>query len=147
RQAKHFAPVRLTGLFGSEILRGISTFKPAPPTRSLLEADFAAVVDTVVRDFQTERVHPVTSAAFRNIPWNLFGSMAASRSQLVLRSPYLDKEIVALAYQAPEELRKSPRVALRFIEDNSPALARIPTDRRIEEQGASFPRNLRRLLR
>jgi hypothetical protein len=33
--------------------------------------------------------------------------MAASRSQVVLRTPYLDNELVALAYQTPSHLRKS----------------------------------------
>lgn len=147
RQARQLAPVRLTGLFGSEILRGVSTFKPAPPVPSLLDPEFQKVVEASVCDFAAEQVHPITSAAFRNIPWNLFGSMAANRSQVVLRSPYLDNEIVALAYQAPTALRKSPQAALRLIRDNNALLGKVPTDRRVEDKGAPFPRNLLWLFR
>jgi asparagine synthase (glutamine-hydrolysing) len=147
RQARELAPVRLTGLFGSEILRGVSYFKPSLPPGALLNPEFAQFVEAVVRDFAAEPVHPVTSAAFRTVPWNLFGSMAANRSQVVLRSPYLDNDIVALAYQTPAGLRKSPKAALRLIENNNPLLGRIPTDRLIEDRDAPFPRNFRWLVR
>ncbi len=72
--------------------------------------------------------HAVTFAAFREIPWNLFGSFAAGRSQVDIRTPYLDNEIVALAYQIPERARISPLPALHFVKDNDPALSNIPTD-------------------
>jgi asparagine synthase (glutamine-hydrolysing) len=147
KQARQLAAVRLTGLFGSEILRGVSTFKPATPPASLLNPEFRDVVAASIREFTAEHIHPVASAAFRNIPWNLFGSMAANRSQLVLRSPYLDNEIVALAFQSPPVFRKSPSVALRLIQHHNSLLAGIPTDRRVEDKHAGFPRNLRRLPR
>ena len=147
RQARQLAPVRLTGLFGSEILRGVSYHKPSPPLPSLLNPEFEKVVSTLVRGIGAAKFHPITSAAFRTIPWNLFGSMAASRSQVVLRTPYLDNELVALAYQTPATLRKSSQSSLQLIRDNNSLLGRIPTDRLIEDRGAPFPRNVRRLLR
>jgi asparagine synthase (glutamine-hydrolysing) len=147
RQARQLSPIRLTGLFGSEILRGVSYSKPIRPTPALLEADFEKVLDASMRAFAAEQTHPVTSAAFRTIPWNLFGSMAASRSQVILRTPYLDNELVALAYQTPSNLQKSPHAALQLIRDNNPLLSRIPTDRLVEEKDSGFPRNLKWLLR
>ena len=147
KRARQLAPVRLTGLFGSEILRGISTFKPKMPPRGLVSPELEARVAAFVGDFSPEQQHPITSAAFANIPWNLFGSISVNRSQLVLRSPYLDNEIVALAYEAPVALRKSPEAALDLIRNNRPALGRIPTDRRIEDRGTPYPRNFKRLFR
>jgi asparagine synthase (glutamine-hydrolysing) len=44
------------------------------------------------------------------------------------RTPYLDNDLVALAFRAPEQLRRSPAPALRVIRDSQPALARIRTD-------------------
>jgi asparagine synthase (glutamine-hydrolysing) len=88
-------------------------------------------------------MHPIAFAAFRNVPWNLFGTVAASRSQVILRTPYLDNEIVALAFQSPESVRKSPASALRVVQDNSERLAAIPTDRRIEDRDAGFVKKLR----
>src|SRR5262249_42566672 len=67
---------------------------------------------------------------FREIPLSLFGGFAASRSQVAFRTPYLDNEIVALAYRAPESLRNSPLPAWRLVKANSALLSSIPTDRR-----------------
>jgi asparagine synthase (glutamine-hydrolysing) len=145
-QARQLAPVRLTGLYGSEILRGVSTFKPASLCSSLIDREFGPLVSTSISEFTTDETHPITSAAFRNVPWNLFGSAAASRSQVVLRTPYLDNEIVALAFQAPEPLRKSPRTALRVMRNNDESLGDIPTDRRIEYRNAGLVKSLKRAV-
>jgi asparagine synthase (glutamine-hydrolysing) len=72
--------------------------------------------------------HPVTFAAFKEVPWKIFGSVAACRSQVTFRTPYLDNEIVALAFQAPENLRKSIHPTLSLVKNNSPLLSKIPTD-------------------
>jgi asparagine synthase (glutamine-hydrolysing) len=144
RQARQLAPVRLTGLYGSEILRGVSTLKPAGLSPLLINPEFGQLVSTWVSEFAADRAHPITSAAFRNVPWNLFGSAAASRSQVILRTPYLDNEIVALAFQAPETLRTSPRAALRLVENNSKRLRDIPTDRRVEGKSAGLINRLKR---
>jgi asparagine synthase (glutamine-hydrolysing) len=71
----------------------------------------------------------VTFSAFREIPWNLFGTMAAARSQITFRTPFLDNEIVGLAYRAPAALRLSPLPALRLIHANDRFLSGIATDR------------------
>jgi asparagine synthase (glutamine-hydrolysing) len=147
RLARELAPVRLTGLFGSEVLRGVSYSKPSLPPSALLNADFRSIVAASIQSYSAEQAHPVTRAAFKNIPWNLFGGMAASRSQVVLRTPYLDNELVALACQTPPHLLKSSQSALQLIRDNNPRLSRIPTDRRIEDKRSRFPRNLRQLFR
>jgi asparagine synthase (glutamine-hydrolysing) len=105
QQARQLAPVRLTGNFGSEILRGVSTFKA-----------------------MQRGEHSVTFAAFCEIPFHLFSPMTVSRSQITFRTPYLDNELVALAYRCPPELRSSPYFALHFAAKSNPALQQIPTD-------------------
>jgi asparagine synthase (glutamine-hydrolysing) len=128
-RARELSPVRLTGNFGSEIFRSVSTFKPLGLQRELLSAESAAAVTSETRRAASEKVHPVTFAAFHEIPWNLYGLLAAGRSQLTFRTPYLDNELVALAYRAPAAQRCSPLPALELIRSASPELARIPTDR------------------
>jgi asparagine synthase (glutamine-hydrolysing) len=93
----------------------------------LIDGDFGRLLDAQVAS--AADVHPVTHAAFREIPWHLFGTLAAGRSQLTFRTPYLDNDIVALAFRAPAPSRQSPRAALRLIDASNPALGRIPTDR------------------
>jgi len=128
-KARALSPIRLTGNFGSEIFRSASTFKPLRLERNLLSGDYAARVAAESQRFGAENVHPVTFAAFREIPSNLYGLLAAGRSQLTFRTPYLDNELVALAYRAPTAQRLSALPALALIHSVSPELARIPTDR------------------
>jgi asparagine synthase (glutamine-hydrolysing) len=131
RQARALAAWRLTGNFGSEVLRGISTFKPIRLAPELFNADLARRINAATGELAAHRskTHPDTFACFKEIPWNLFGSVAAGRSQVTFRTPFLDNEIVALAYQAPAQLRKSSLPCARFIHANNPALSAIPTDR------------------
>jgi asparagine synthase (glutamine-hydrolysing) len=129
KQARQLAAVRLTGNYGSELLRGVSTFKPLGLSPSLFNSRFGGTLNSLVKPVANGHTHPITSAAFREIPWNLFGSWAASRSQVNVRTPYLDNELVALAYQAPDSLRKSPLPAWRLVKTSSTLLSRIPTDR------------------
>ena len=129
-QARELAPVRLTGNYGSEVLRGTSTFKPLGLSPSLFNQEFRQHFRCVAGSIANGSTHPVTLAAFREIPWNLFGGLAASRSQVTFRTPFLDNEIVALAYQAPQCSRKSPLPSWRLIKANNSLLSAIPTDRR-----------------
>ena len=102
RQARQLALVRLTGNYGSEVLRGVSTFKPLGLSPNLFNPEFRHSLPFSTPPVASGKQHPVTSAAFREVPWNLFGSLAAGRSQVTFRTPYLDNKVVALAYQVPE---------------------------------------------
>jgi asparagine synthase (glutamine-hydrolysing) len=128
-QARQLAPVRLTGNFGSEVLRGSSTFKKVGLSPALFNREFRPALNSSAQRPLHDNGHAVTFAAFREIPWNLFGRLAAGRSQVTFRTPYLDNELVALAYQLPECLKKSPLPASRLVEANSAVLSEIPTDR------------------
>ena len=130
-QARQLAPVRLTGNFGSEVLRSMSTFKRNGPDSRLLDPGVAARVDAVVAEQSARSVHPVTHAAFEEVPWHLFGALAAGRSQLSVRTPFMDNKIVELAYRAPPHLRRTPEPALRLFHAGDAALAALPTDRGI----------------
>ena len=125
--ARDLAPVRLTGVFGGEIFRGVSTFKPLGLDRRLFDPSLAKQAEKQ-RDELVESDSPVTRAAFQEIPWNIFGSIAACRSQLSFRTPYLDNAIVSLAYRKPPGAGMSDRSFESFIRKTAPALASIPTD-------------------
>ncbi len=138
------APIRLTGNFGSEILRSMSTLKPRQFASELIEPVFRPLLDrALVRDVEP---HPLTQAAFREVPLHLFGSLAAGRSMVVFRTPYLDNTIVKLAYRAPLAARTSPNAALRLIAACNPELARIPTDRGISLGASSLATAARRVF-
>ncbi len=124
--ARSLAPVRLTGNFGSEVLRSMSTLKPLSLTDELVNGDFVSNVDGAIA-VRTQG-HALTSAVFDEIPSHLFGPLATARSQLTLRTPYLDNSLVKLAFQAPDLSRHSPAAALRLISSGHKQLGKAPTD-------------------
>ena len=146
KRARQLAPVRLTGNYGSELLRGVSTFKPLGLSPSLFNSRFGGTLESPARSAANGSTHPITSAAFREIPWNLFGSLAAGRSQVNFRTPYLDNELVALAYQAPDGLRKSPLPAWRLVKTSNTLLGKIPTDRQPWPDRSGLAATLRRFF-
>ena len=140
RQARALSAWRLTGNYGSEVFRGISTYKPLRLEPELFAPDWARTVATTTGQLAAHKTHPDTFAIFKEIPWNLFGSVAAGRSLVSFRTPYLDNEVAALAYQAPLHLRKSSLPASRLVKANSKILSDIPTDRGYagDNSGAAF---------
>ena len=128
QQARSLATLRLTGNYGSEICRAITTFKPLGLAPQIFNPDFLPAVNAATAQLAAQKKHPDTFAAFQEIPLNLFGNLTAGRSQISFRTPYLDNELVALAYQCPASLKKSSLPSMRLVKACSPALDRIPTD-------------------
>ncbi len=132
RLARRIAPVRLTGNYGSEILRRYVAFRPRALTPGLFATDFerqcAAVSETYEREFNCNRLSFI---AFKQVPWHHYSRLAVEQSQVSVRSPFLDNELVALAYQGGDPESLSARPSLRLIVDGNAALGRIPTDRGI----------------
>jgi asparagine synthase (glutamine-hydrolysing) len=126
-QARALSPVRLTGVFGGEILRGVSMFKPLHLAPRLVNAELSETVSSWTRRWSRGGEHPITFAAFRETPEMRFAILAASRSQVTFRTPYLDNEIVALAYEAPETVRKSIDSTLSLVKANNPSVSKVPT--------------------
>src|SRR5882724_3424381 len=127
-QARQLAPIRLTGNYGSELFRGISTFKPIHLSPDLFDREFGRSVNSLAEVMPFDNEHPITFTAFREIPWSLIGTLVAARSQLVVRTPYLDNEMVALAYQNPHPRSRSPRTALNIIRKSNTVLGDIGSD-------------------
>ncbi len=129
RQARALSTVRLTGNFGGEILRGVSTFGPLRLAPELFRPEVGNAINSAVTALAVLKGNPCTFAVCKEIPWNIFGTVAAARSQVAVRTPYLDNELVALGYQTPPENKKSSLTPMRFILANNSKLGAIPTDR------------------
>jgi asparagine synthase (glutamine-hydrolysing) len=130
RIANQIAPVRLTGNYGDEILRNNVTFRPGIPNEDLLEPGFAQLVRNTSTTYSSERqTHKVSFIAFKQVPWHHYSRLTVEQSQITMRSPYLDNDLVSLMYQAPPDLLLSNDPSLHLIADGNVDLARIPTDR------------------
>jgi len=146
QMARQWSTVRMTGNFGSEVLRDVSTFKPSTFPPGLLDPELQQSVTACSWTAGCSKEHPVGFAAFKEIPWGLFGTLCAGRSQVTFRTPYLDNELVALAFQAPDSIRKSNGVSLKLISDNNRALASILTDQGAVADNSGFGYLSRRIF-
>lgn len=127
--ARQIAPVRMVGTFGSEIIRGAVMFKPTMPVADVFRPEVMAEVSRAAATYRDQlRGHRTSMVAFRQPAAYHFGVLMLEQTQLTLRAPYLDNEIVRTVFRAPQ-VEQGEDVRLRLIRDGSPALARLRTDR------------------
>ena len=127
--AREIAPVRMVGTFGSEIIRGAIMFKAVTPSQGIYRNDVLLHVAKASETYRKQMGGNRTSAvAFRQTAAHQFGIQKLEQSQLTVRTPYLDNEIVRTVFRAPRE-DHGEDVRLRLIRDGSPELARLRTDR------------------
>ena len=135
--AATIAPVRMTGNYGSEILRRLRAFKPvAAPTPGLFHPEFLGYVEEAKQRYaRAVAGHAVSFTAFRQAPWYQYGLLALEQTQLTIRSPYLDNDLVRTAFRAPHssivksDLFEENHDCSRLIADGNPILQTIRTDR------------------
>ena len=129
-RAREIAPVRMTGNYGGEILRRIRAFNPMEPLPSLFRPEFLPYVRQATETYaELKRAHPLSFVVFHQVPWYYYGQLALEQTQLTLRSPYLDNDLVRTVFRGPESAFANNDVCLRLTADGSPALRQIPTDR------------------
>lgn len=129
RLARQIAPIRLTGKFGSEVLRRGRILPLMGGPHEMFSADFQPYLRRARRKAESLRAGPSLYLALcRDIPWREYGKLAIERSQLTLRTPFMDNALVKLVSAAPESLR-SAAVQKQVIAQIYPGLNRLPTDR------------------
>jgi asparagine synthase (glutamine-hydrolysing) len=138
-KARSIAPVRMTGNYGSEVLRRTQprrpmeptpAFKPAPPPPGLFSRDLDLYAESAVETYgRVYNTHPTSFAVFRQAPWHHYGLLALEQTQLTLRSPFLDNDFVRTVYRAPYSTLTNSQTALRLISEGNAELGRLRTDR------------------
>jgi asparagine synthase (glutamine-hydrolysing) len=142
-RARAIAPIRMTGNYGGEVLRSIRAFKPVEPPAGLFLPEFSTQIDQARQTYQSLLpIHPLSFSVFRQAPWHHYGLQALEQTQLALRSPFLDNEIVRTVFQAPRSTLSNSDVSLRLIADGKPALLGIPTDRGLAGKSGKLLSNL-----
>jgi asparagine synthase (glutamine-hydrolysing) len=129
-RAREIAPVRMTGNYGSEVLRQARAFKPVGPCAGLFRPELLSQVQRANETYATLlRGHPLSFAVFRQAPWHHYGLLALEQTQLSLRAPFLDNDFVRTVFRAPLSSFTNNDVSLRLIADGNAALRRLQTDR------------------
>ena len=147
-RAREIAPVRITGNYGSEILRSHVAFAPRRLDKSLFTPEFSGLLDGAEETYRAETVgHRLSFIAFKQVPWHHYSRLSIEKSQLTPRSPFLDNELVRLAYQTPPELVGCPEPLLQLIATGNPAFGDIATDRALRDGWSSLFTRLTRTWR
>jgi asparagine synthase (glutamine-hydrolysing) len=146
--AAAIAPVRMTGNYGGEVLRGVRAFKPVKPAAGVFAPELLPHLSAAADTYRNAlRTHPVSFAVFRQAPWHHYGLFALEQTQVASRSPFLDNEFVRTAFRAPQAALQTDDVCMRLIAAGNPALAVIRTDRGLGPAQSQFSRAISTQLR
>lgn len=142
-KARDIAPVRMVGTYGSEMLLHAVMFKAVDPAADLFQEALLPQIQRARETYDaSRRGHPVTFIAFRQSPWHHFGVLGLEQTQVAVRTPYLDNELVQSIYQSPGPVAINEEGRLRLIREGNPELANLRTDRGIGGLNSAFTRGL-----
>ncbi len=129
------APVRMTGNYGDEVLRRLRVFRPMETLPGLFAPEFLDHFDEARRTYGAViEGNPLSFAVFRQAPWYQFGLLALEETQVSVRTPFLDNDLVRTAFRAPASTTENTNIFTnndlreRLIRDGNPALSMIQTD-------------------
>jgi asparagine synthase (glutamine-hydrolysing) len=127
--AREIAPIRMTGNYGDQVLRHMCVFRPSEPASELFNADLLAQVAAARATYaRIAQAHALTFAAFRQAPWYHYGLLALESSQVSMRTPYVDNELVRILFRAPKSALSNNDLRERLIADGSSDLRMLRTD-------------------
>jgi asparagine synthase (glutamine-hydrolysing) len=127
--ARDIAPIRMTGNFGGEVLRSIRHLNATPPMQNLFHHDFNQYTQRVKNTLDKYDKEPLSFILFNDSPWHNNNRLVSEQSQLTLRTPYMDNDLVALMYRMQCDIRNDKEMSLRLIRDGKPSLGKIVTDK------------------
>lgn len=128
-RARKIAPIRLTGNFGSELFRGVRAFKSRlPKTRFYETALDPNLVDALTSFKGLLQRDPISFSLFVQAPCQGFGLLSIEESQLVMRTPCFDNDLVHLMYQGPRSYSAGLELSISIIGKNNQDLLNVPTD-------------------
>ena len=149
RLARSIAPVRITGNWGGEVLRGVRAFKYGVPRGRFLTAPLLTRVRAAGDRFLGGTgAHPLSFALFHQAPHQAYGRYAVERSQVITRSPFLDLHVVRWLYHASPGRGPAAARSTALVEAFRPELLTIPTDQGMLGAGglpALLARSVRRI--
>ena len=127
--AREIAPIRMTGKYASQVLKSVLAFQDRSPYEQLINKDFKKHLDRAKDTCSdVKKGHDFSFLLYNEIAgwWN--GFIVSESSQVTVRSPYLDNDLIKVLYQAPSrELGVGAKFQLDLIKKTKPELMSIPT--------------------
>jgi asparagine synthase (glutamine-hydrolysing) len=147
REARKIAPARVTGTNGGELLRRLVMFRPSGLAEQMLSPDMRRCLNEAVSTYSQELdCHRLSFTAFKQTPWYMNSKFTVERSQITMRLPFCDNDLVRLSYQAPPSLAEANEPALRLISEGNIAFGQIGTDRSLYLHSIPGVRKARHLI-
>jgi asparagine synthase (glutamine-hydrolysing) len=141
-KVREIAPVRLVGTYGSEMLLHAVMFKADEPVAGLFQRDIGTQIQAAKKTYDASlQIHPMTFVAFRQSPWHHFGVLGLEQTQVAVRSPFLDNDLVKTLYKAPRHVEINQAARVRLVQEGNPDLAELRTDRGIRGVNGIFMRS------
>lgn len=128
-KAREIAPVRMVGTYGSEILLQDVMFKAVQPMPGLYPGLTQWLEQADVSYRSCLQGNQSTFVAFRQSPWHHYGVLGLEQTQVAVRTPYLDNDLVKIVYRAPKVENINQEARLRLLFSGDKALAELRTDR------------------
>jgi asparagine synthase (glutamine-hydrolysing) len=127
--ARNIAPIRLTGKFGSEVVRVRKLVASMNYQHDLLQPNLRSLVNELPSFMQiNQKTHPLTRVVSQEIPWHEFGRLSIEQSKLTQRTPYMDNKLVQLMFQATDGIRTRGNLQERYVRDKTPELSLFMTN-------------------
>ncbi|HET9098866.1 MAG TPA: asparagine synthase-related protein [Acidobacteriaceae bacterium] len=139
RLARQIAPVRITGNYGDQVLRQMTMFRPHYSDSGVFAPEFARAMEATNSTYRNAmRGHPLTLASMQQTGWHYYAILSVELSQVEMRSPYLDNDLMRILYRAPGSTLHNNDLRVRLIREGNPVLAKIRTDLGFAGRGGSF---------
>jgi asparagine synthase (glutamine-hydrolysing) len=128
-RAREIAPIRLTGKFGSEVVRIRRLIGTADYDAPFLTSDLHSMV-SALPDFQASSpdANHLTRVVTEEIAWHEYGRVMVEQTFLTLRTPYMDNDLVKVMYQAPRGSRAAGDLQETYVKQFAPELATFMTN-------------------
>jgi len=129
-KAREIAPVRMVGTYGSEIILQDVMFKAVPPAVGLYQTALSPWIQTAETTYHAIlQGNQSTFVAFRQSPWHHYGVLELEQTQVAVRTPFLDNDLVKTVYRAPKIENLNQECRVRLVQSGNPALSSLRTDR------------------
>jgi asparagine synthase (glutamine-hydrolysing) len=126
--ARQIAPVRLTGNYGDEVLRHRVAFRPSMPLNGVFRQDFARQIAAAGETYaEAMKGDALTDAVNRQVAWFFQGLAALESSQVEMRTPFIDNELIRTLYRSPRHSGGGD-LRVQMLRDRAPALGKVRTD-------------------
>jgi len=122
-RAREIAPIQVTGTYGGVVLRKDRLIHSSSLDEHLFNREFLNVVKEVAGRFKELSSDSLTFSLSKAIPWSCSGKLSIGQSQMAVRTPLLDNDLVGLMYRALDEVREDEGTCMRLIRDGNPLLA------------------------